>query len=98
MSSEDLTDDPHPKERGYLVQLEHPEVGRRIHAGIPWKMSASSLQRLQGRSAARRGHRGRSQITAETERRTDPGIAAARNYCVTRAEVAPKIYFASCRI
>jgi benzylsuccinate CoA-transferase BbsF subunit len=27
--------------RGYLVQLEHPEVGRRIHAGIPWKMSAT---------------------------------------------------------
>ena len=41
MSSKDLTDDPHLKERGYLVQLEHPEVGRRFHAGIPWKMSAS---------------------------------------------------------
>jgi crotonobetainyl-CoA:carnitine CoA-transferase CaiB-like acyl-CoA transferase len=41
MSSKDLTDDPHLKGRGYLVQLEHPEVGRRIHAGIPWKMSAS---------------------------------------------------------
>ena len=41
MSSKDLTDDPHLKARGYLVQLEHPEVGRRIHAGIPWKMSAS---------------------------------------------------------
>ncbi|HVN89794.1 MAG TPA: CoA transferase [Candidatus Binataceae bacterium] len=41
MSNKDLTDDPHLKERGYLVQLEHPEVGRRIHAGIPWKMSAS---------------------------------------------------------
>jgi benzylsuccinate CoA-transferase BbsF subunit len=41
MSNKDLTNDPHLKERGYLVQLEHPEVGRRIHAGIPWKMSAS---------------------------------------------------------
>ena len=41
MSNKDLTDDPHLNERGYLVQLEHPEVGRRIHAGIPWKMSAS---------------------------------------------------------
>jgi crotonobetainyl-CoA:carnitine CoA-transferase CaiB-like acyl-CoA transferase len=39
MSGKDLTDDPHLRERGYLVQLEHPEVGRRIHAGIPWKMS-----------------------------------------------------------
>ena len=41
MSSKDLTDDPHLKEGGYLVQREHPEVGRRIHAGIPWKMSGS---------------------------------------------------------
>jgi benzylsuccinate CoA-transferase BbsF subunit len=41
MSSKDLTDDPHLKERGYLVRLEHPEVGLRFHAGIPWKMSAS---------------------------------------------------------
>jgi crotonobetainyl-CoA:carnitine CoA-transferase CaiB-like acyl-CoA transferase len=39
MSSKDLTDDPHLHTRNYLVQLEHPEVGRRIHAGIPWKMS-----------------------------------------------------------
>jgi benzylsuccinate CoA-transferase BbsF subunit len=41
MSNKDLTDDPHLKGRGYLVQLEHLEVGRRLHAGIPWKMSAS---------------------------------------------------------
>ena len=41
MSSKDLTDDLHLKERGYLVQLQHPEVGHRFHAGIPWKMSAS---------------------------------------------------------
>ena len=39
MSNKDLTEDPHLRARGYLVQLEHPEVGRRIHAGIPWKMS-----------------------------------------------------------
>jgi formyl-CoA transferase len=39
MSSKDLTDDPHLQARNYLVQLEHPEVGCRIHAGIPWKMS-----------------------------------------------------------
>jgi crotonobetainyl-CoA:carnitine CoA-transferase CaiB-like acyl-CoA transferase len=39
MSSKDLTDDPHLQARNYLVELEHPEVGRRIHAGIPWKMS-----------------------------------------------------------
>jgi crotonobetainyl-CoA:carnitine CoA-transferase CaiB-like acyl-CoA transferase len=39
MSSKDLAEDPHLRARGYLVELDHPEVGRRIHAGIPWKMS-----------------------------------------------------------
>jgi benzylsuccinate CoA-transferase BbsF subunit len=38
LSNKDLAEDPHLRERGYLVQLEHPEVGKRIHAGIPWKM------------------------------------------------------------
>jgi crotonobetainyl-CoA:carnitine CoA-transferase CaiB-like acyl-CoA transferase len=41
MSNKDLAEDPHLTERGYLVQLEHPEVGKRIHAGIPWKMSGT---------------------------------------------------------
>ena len=39
MSNRDLAEDQHLMERAYLVQLEHPEVGRRIHAGVPWKMS-----------------------------------------------------------
>ncbi|MGA2409993.1 MAG: CoA transferase [Candidatus Binataceae bacterium] len=39
MSNKDLAEDPHLHERGFLVQLEHPEVGKRIHAGIPWRMS-----------------------------------------------------------
>jgi len=39
MSNKDLTNDPHLQARNHLVELEHPEVGRRIHAGIPWKMS-----------------------------------------------------------
>jgi crotonobetainyl-CoA:carnitine CoA-transferase CaiB-like acyl-CoA transferase len=41
MSNKDLAEDPHLTERGYLVQLKHPAVGRRIHAGIPWTMSAT---------------------------------------------------------
>jgi len=41
MNAKDIADDPHLRERGYLVQLEHPEVGKRIHAGVPWKMSAT---------------------------------------------------------
>jgi crotonobetainyl-CoA:carnitine CoA-transferase CaiB-like acyl-CoA transferase len=41
MSNRDLAEDKSLAERGYLVQLEHPEVGRRVHAGIPWKMSGT---------------------------------------------------------
>jgi crotonobetainyl-CoA:carnitine CoA-transferase CaiB-like acyl-CoA transferase len=41
MSNKDLATNEHLLERRYLVQLEHPVVGRRIHAGIPWKMSGT---------------------------------------------------------
>lgn len=41
MSNKDLAEDPHLNERGYLVRLPHPEIGDRVHAGIPWKMSAT---------------------------------------------------------
>ena len=41
MSNRDLAEDAHLNERGYLVRLEHPEVGQRAHAGIPWKMSGT---------------------------------------------------------
>ena len=39
MSNKDLAEDPHLLERGFLVEPEHPEIGKRKHAGIPWKMS-----------------------------------------------------------
>jgi crotonobetainyl-CoA:carnitine CoA-transferase CaiB-like acyl-CoA transferase len=39
MSNKDVAEDAHLKERGYLVQLDHPETGKRLHAGIPWSMS-----------------------------------------------------------
>jgi crotonobetainyl-CoA:carnitine CoA-transferase CaiB-like acyl-CoA transferase len=39
LGAKDLVEDPHMKTRGYQVQLPHPVVGARIHAGIAWKMS-----------------------------------------------------------
>jgi crotonobetainyl-CoA:carnitine CoA-transferase CaiB-like acyl-CoA transferase len=41
MSNKDLATNEHLRERGYLVQMEHPVVGRRIHMGIPWTMSGT---------------------------------------------------------
>lgn len=41
LNAKDIAEDPHLKERGYLVELEHPEVGKRKHAGVPWKMSGT---------------------------------------------------------
>ena len=41
LSNKDLANDPHLRERGFLVGLEHPEVGRRLHTGIPWTMSGT---------------------------------------------------------
>jgi benzylsuccinate CoA-transferase BbsF subunit len=41
MSNKDLAEDAHLRERGFLVELEHPEVGKRMHTGIPWQMSGT---------------------------------------------------------
>jgi crotonobetainyl-CoA:carnitine CoA-transferase CaiB-like acyl-CoA transferase len=44
LSNKDLATNPHLSARGYLVQKEHPEVGKRIHAGIPWQMSGTPCE------------------------------------------------------
>ncbi len=41
LSNKDLAENEHLRERGFLVALEHAEVGKRIHAGVPWKMSGT---------------------------------------------------------
>ncbi|MBI2963614.1 MAG: CoA transferase [Deltaproteobacteria bacterium] len=41
MTNQDLAEDPHLARRGFFVDLPHPEVGPRHHAGIPWRMSAT---------------------------------------------------------
>lgn len=35
----DIVEDPHLNERGFIERLEHPEVGARAHAGIPWRLA-----------------------------------------------------------
>jgi crotonobetainyl-CoA:carnitine CoA-transferase CaiB-like acyl-CoA transferase len=44
LTNKDLALDPHLRERGFLVELEHPEVGKRTHAGVPWTMSATTCK------------------------------------------------------
>ena len=43
MDTKDLAEDPHLNERGYFVALEHPEIGRRKHGGIPWRLSETPV-------------------------------------------------------
>lgn len=44
LGNKDIAVDPHLRERGFFVELEHPEVGRRTHAGIPWTMSGTECR------------------------------------------------------
>jgi crotonobetainyl-CoA:carnitine CoA-transferase CaiB-like acyl-CoA transferase len=39
----EVAEDHHMNDRGFFVQLDHPEVGRQKHAGIPWKFSETPL-------------------------------------------------------
>ena len=41
MGNQDIAEDAHLHERGFLVQLDHPKSGRHIHAGVPWIMSGT---------------------------------------------------------
>lgn len=43
MDMREVAEDPHLNERGFYVTLDHPEVGRQKHAGIPWKLSETPL-------------------------------------------------------
>ena len=40
MTAADIVHDPHLEARGFIERLEHPKVGRRAHAGIPWRLHA----------------------------------------------------------
>lgn len=39
LTTEGLLNDPHLKERGFVVEVEHLEVGHRATVGVPWKIS-----------------------------------------------------------
>jgi benzylsuccinate CoA-transferase BbsF subunit len=44
LDGKDMLANPHVTARGYFVELEHPEVGKRRHLGIPWKMSITPCE------------------------------------------------------
>jgi benzylsuccinate CoA-transferase BbsF subunit len=37
----EIVNDPHLKERGYMVEMEHPEMGKVVRAAVPWRLSDS---------------------------------------------------------
>ncbi len=41
LSGEMVSKDPHSKERGLFVEVEHPEIGKKLVVGPPWKLSAT---------------------------------------------------------
>lgn len=43
MDMKDLAEDPHLNGRGFFVELEHAEVGRQKHAGVPWKLHGTPV-------------------------------------------------------
>jgi crotonobetainyl-CoA:carnitine CoA-transferase CaiB-like acyl-CoA transferase len=43
MSNKDLATDPHLNSRSIFVSLDHPEVGKQQHVGIPWQLSKTPL-------------------------------------------------------
>jgi crotonobetainyl-CoA:carnitine CoA-transferase CaiB-like acyl-CoA transferase len=39
MTPRDLVEDEHLQARGFFENFDHPQVGRRVHAGIPWRLA-----------------------------------------------------------
>jgi benzylsuccinate CoA-transferase BbsF subunit len=44
LKNSELAEDPQLNARNFFVEKEHPEVGVRKHAGIPWKLSETPLE------------------------------------------------------
>ena len=41
LNNKDIANDPHLRERGFLVEIDHPEGGTLTEPGVPWTMSAT---------------------------------------------------------
>src|SRR5439155_20830856 len=44
LKNRELAEDQHLASRDFFVEKEHPEVGVRQHAGIPWRMSETPCE------------------------------------------------------
>jgi benzylsuccinate CoA-transferase BbsF subunit len=44
LDGKDILANPQVTARGFFIELEHPEVGKRRHLGIPWKMSRTPCE------------------------------------------------------
>lgn len=44
LTNKELAEDAHMQQRGFFVELPHPEVGVRRHAGLPWLFSDTPCQ------------------------------------------------------
>jgi benzylsuccinate CoA-transferase BbsF subunit len=79
MSNKDLATNEHLRERDFMIEIEHPEVGRRVHVGMPWTIR--QLPRRANSAAPLRG--------ADTDAvlRNLLGYSAARIEELRRADV-----------
>ena len=46
MTTQDIVEDSHLAERGFIERLPHPEVGPRAHSGIPW-VTSNTVSRVR---------------------------------------------------
>jgi crotonobetainyl-CoA:carnitine CoA-transferase CaiB-like acyl-CoA transferase len=44
LMNRELAEDPHLAARNFFVEKDHPEVGTRMHSGIPWRMSGTPCE------------------------------------------------------
>ncbi len=47
MNNKDLAEDMHISERGFVVEVDHPEGGKLRESGVPWTMSATPCRVLR---------------------------------------------------